>query len=70
MKRKKPLHGFGLLELVNFSLELELLKLGGGLLHTGVLQSSIDGGGLNIRIVTFRWNDLHFIPDLRHCFSK
>jgi hypothetical protein len=35
------------LELVNLSLELELLKLGGELLHTGVLQSSINGGGLS-----------------------
>jgi hypothetical protein len=38
---------FGLLELflelVNFSLKLEFLKLGVELLHTGVLRSSIDG---------------------------
>jgi hypothetical protein len=50
MRRRSHFMAFGLLELflelVNFSLELELLKLGGELLHIGVLQSSIDGGGL------------------------
>jgi hypothetical protein len=53
-------------------LELELLKLRGELLHTGVLRSSINGGSLSIGSITLgqRKDLLHTFPSLRHSVFK
>jgi hypothetical protein len=67
---------FGLLklflELVNLSLELELLELGGELLHMWALRGAVDGGGLATGTIAFGWrrNLMFTFPGLQHCLSK
>jgi hypothetical protein len=61
-----------LLELVNLPLELELLMLGGELLHMGVPWISINRGCLFTRTIALgrRRDLLHTFPGLRHSLSK
>jgi hypothetical protein len=59
-------------KLVNLPLELELLKLRGELLHTGIPWSSINGGGLSTGTITLgqRRYLLHTFSDLWCSLSK
>jgi hypothetical protein len=59
-----------LLELIDFSLKLELLELGGEFLHTLALWSIVLGGVLATGAIILGWNDFYIIPGLRHGLSK